>query len=61
MGRGGASQAELAALERAGQSASEIFRRAARTVVSFGKSKSATTGIDARILRDIGLDRGAAE
>ena len=44
-----------------GQSASEIFRRAARTVVSFGKSKSATTGIDARILRDIGLDRGAAE
>lgn len=44
-----------------GLSASEIFRRAARSVVSFGKAKSATTGIDARLLRDIGLDRGAAE
>ena len=44
-----------------GLSASEIFRRAARSVVSFGKAKSPTVGIDARILRDIGLDRGAAE
>ena len=44
-----------------GLSAAEIFRRAARSVVSFGKVKSTTTGIDLRLLRDIGLDRGAAE